>query len=226
MEKLGEQIRGCCSLDQTSVWSRHRPDKLTIEVEVLIHYRHILNHLVVDCERKWTVREDSWSLIWMPRRIDLPSIKMEKKQRRIVFLGGHNRRMMFTFEHIQFEVTLRHPCIAFKGPVWHSVERYMWRYKFGSLIHCLPDMKNWLIGKDLDAGKDLRREEKGTTEDEMVGWHHRVDGLAFEQAPWVGDGQGSLTCYSPWGCKESGTTDCTELNCDIKGKIWKFWDWE
>ena len=66
-----------------------------------------------------------------------------------------------------------------------------------------PDAKSWLIGKDPDAGKDWRWEEKGTTEDEMVGWHHRHDGHEFEQAPGVGDGQGGLVCCSPWGCKES-----------------------
>ena len=53
----------------------------------------------------------------------------------------------------------------------------------------LPDAKTWLIGKDRDAGKELRQEEKGTTEDEMVGWHHRLDGHEFEQAPEVDDGQ-------------------------------------
>ena len=64
-----------------------------------------------------------------------------------------------------------------------------------------PDAKNWLTGKDLDAGKDWRQEEKGTTEDEMVGWQHRLDGHEFEQAPGVGDGYGSLVCCSPWGCR-------------------------
>ena len=62
-----------------------------------------------------------------------------------------------------------------------------------------PDVKNWRIGKDPDAGKDWRREEKGTTEDEMVGWHHRLNGLQFERAPGVGGGQGGLLCCSPWG---------------------------
>ena len=70
-----------------------------------------------------------------------------------------------------------------------------------------PNGKNWLTGKDLDAGKDWRREEKGTTEDEMVGWHHRLNGQEFEQALGVGDGQGGLACYSPWGCKESDTAE-------------------
>ena len=78
-----------------------------------------------------------------------------------------------------------------------------------------PDAKNWLIGKDPNVGKDWRREEKGTTEDGMVGWHHRLD--AYEQALGVGDGQGSLACCSPWGLKESDTpeqlnwTDTREL---------------
>ena len=71
----------------------------------------------------------------------------------------------------------------------------------------LPDVKNWPIGKDTDAGKDWRQEEKGTTEDEMVGWHHRLDGHEFEQVLGVGDEQESLACCSPWGCKESDMTE-------------------
>ena len=70
-----------------------------------------------------------------------------------------------------------------------------------------PDMKNWLTGKDRDAGKDWRQEEKGMTKDEMVGWHHRLNRHEFEQAPGVGDGQGSLACCSPWSCKELDTTE-------------------
>ena len=69
-----------------------------------------------------------------------------------------------------------------------------------------PDAKNWLIGKDSDAGKDWRQEEKGMTEDEIVGWHHWLDGCEFEWTPGVGDGQGGLMCCSPWGCKESDMT--------------------
>ena len=70
-----------------------------------------------------------------------------------------------------------------------------------------PDAKNWLIAKDPDAGKDWRREEKGVTQDEMVGWHHRLHGLEFEQALGVGDEQGSLVCCSPWEWKELDTTE-------------------
>ena len=70
-----------------------------------------------------------------------------------------------------------------------------------------PDVKNWLIGKDPDAKKDWMRTEKGITEDEMAGWHHRLDGHEFEQALRVGDGQGGLICCSPWDHKESDTTE-------------------
>ena len=70
-----------------------------------------------------------------------------------------------------------------------------------------PDIKNWLIGKDPDAGKDWRREKKGITEDEMVGLHHQLDGHEFEQALGVGDGQGSLAGCSPRGYKESDMTE-------------------
>ena len=69
------------------------------------------------------------------------------------------------------------------------------------------DAKNWLIWKDPDAGKDWRREEKWTTEDEMVGWHHQLNGHEFEWIPEVGDVQGGLACCSPWGCKESDTNE-------------------
>ena len=66
-----------------------------------------------------------------------------------------------------------------------------------------PNVKNWLIGKDPDAGKDWRWEEKGMTEEEIVGWRHQLNGHEFEQTPGVGDGQGGLAYGSPWGRKES-----------------------
>ena len=76
-----------------------------------------------------------------------------------------------------------------------------------------PDGKNWLIGKDPDARKDWRQEEKGMTEDEMVGWHHRLNGQEFEQALGVGDGQESLACHSPWVPKSwTQLSNWTELN--------------
>ena len=75
-------------------------------------------------------------------------------------------------------------------------------YYFGHLM-----WKSKLIGKDRDTGKDWRQEEKGTTEDEMVGWHHWLNGHEFEEASGVGDGQGGLACCSPWGHKGLDTTE-------------------
>ena len=72
-----------------------------------------------------------------------------------------------------------------------------------------PHAKSWLIGKDSNAGKDWGQEEKGTTEDDMAGWHHRLNGHELGWTPGVGDGQGGLVCCNSWGHKES---DATELN--------------
>ena len=71
----------------------------------------------------------------------------------------------------------------------------------------LPDAKNWLSEKDPDTGKDWKQEEKGITEDKMVGWYHWLDGHEFEQEAVVHDGQGSLACCSTWGHKESDMTE-------------------
>ena len=79
--------------------------------------------------------------------------------------------------------------------------------KAETLVLWPPDENNWLIWKDPDAGKDWGQEEKGTTEDEMVGWHHRLDGHGFGWTPGVGDGQGDLACCGSWGHKESDTTE-------------------
>ena len=98
-----------------------------------------------------------------------------------------------------------------------------------TLILWPPDGKNWLIGKDPDAGKDWRWEEKGMTEDEMVGLHHRLNGHEFECVLGDGEWQGSLACCSPWGCKESDTTEWLNnsifdwyisqiSSCIVKGK--------
>ena len=106
----------------------------------------------------------------------------------------------------------------FLHSVWRSLGPFM-------LNKCLlidtfwqSAAKNWLIGKDPDAGKDWRQEEKGTTEDEMVGWYHQLSGHEFEWTLGVGDGQGGLACCSPWGCKELDTTErlnWSELNRHI-----------
>ena len=108
----------------------------------------------------------------------------------------------------------------------------------------LPHVKSWLIGKDSDAGKDWRQEEKRMTEDEMAGWHHRLDGRKFEWTPGDGDGQGCLACCDSWGHKESNNDWGTELNWTDGaalltmskpltvwitincGKFWKRWEYQ
>ena len=98
----------------------------------------------------------------------------------------------------------------------YSLEGPMWKLKLQHFGHLMA--KNWLTGKDPDARKHWRQEEKGMIEDEVVGWHYRLDGHEFEQAPGIGDGQGSLACCSPWGCKES---DMTEGLNWTEGCSWK-----
>ena len=84
----------------------------------------------------------------------------------------------------------------------------------------LPDGKSWLIWKDPDARKHWRQEEKGTTEDEMVGWHHWINGHEFGWTPGVGDGQGGLACYSSWSQKESDMTE------QLNWYYYSSWTWK
>ena len=86
-----------------------------------------------------------------------------------------------------------------------SLEGLMMKLKLQSFGHLMQRADS--LAKTLVLGKIERQEEKGMTEDEMVGWYHRLDGHEFEQALGVGDGQGSLACCSPWGCKESDMTE-------------------
>ena len=92
----------------------------------------------------------------------------------------------------------------------YSLETLMLKLQYFGHLMQRPDIR-----KDPDAGKDQRQEEKGMKEDEMVGWHHRLNGYEFEQALGYGDEQGSLVCYSPWDCKDSDTTE--QLNNNKKG---------
>ena len=108
------------------------------------------------------------------------------------------------FQIVVLEKTLKSPldCKGIK-PVNHNGNQ-LWIFirRTDAEAEAPPDVKSRLIGKDPDAGEDWRPEEKGTTEDEMVGWHHRLNGHEFEYTPGVGDGQGGLECSSPWGHKE------------------------
>ena len=98
------------------------------------------------------------------------------------------------------------------SPFWRrSALGFLWKEWCSSWnltpVFWLPHAKSWLIGKDSDAGWDLGQEEKGTTEDEMSGWHHWLNGRESEWTPGVGDGQWRLACCNSWGRKESDTTE-------------------
>ena len=103
---------------------------------------------------------------------------------------------------------------AFELWCWRRLLRVPWTARRsnqsilkGTPILWPPDAESWLIWKDPDAGKYWGQEEKGTTEDEMLGWHHRHNGHGFGWTPGVGDGQGGLACCSSWSRKESDMTE-------------------
>ena len=126
------------------------------------------------------------------------------------------------FWTVVLEKTLESPLDCKKIQSVHSKGDQPWVF-FGRTdanaetpILWTPHAKSWLIGKDPDARRDWGQEEKGTTEDEMAGWHHWLDGREFEWTLGDGDGQGGLVCYSSWGRKDSDTTE--QLNwTDTKG---------
>ena len=92
-----------------------------------------------------------------------------------------------------------------------------------TLILWSPDAKSWLIGKDPDAGKDWGQQEKGTTEDEMVRWHHRLNGHVFGWTPRAGDGQGGLACCGSWGRKESDMIEWLNWTELLEGIVSLYW---
>ena len=128
------------------------------------------------------------------------------------------------FHTVVLEKTLESPldCKEIKpvNPKGNQSWIFIGRTDAEAAILQLPDVKSWLIGKDHDVGKDWRQ-EKGTTKDEMVGWHQRVNGHEFEQTP--GDGQVSLAYWSPWDHKESDTPE--QLNSNntsvLKVRKWR-----
>ena len=118
------------------------------------------------------------------------------------------------FWTVVLEKTHESPLDCWEIQLVHSKGDQSWVFfsispdaKAETLILWPPHVKSWLIGKDSNAGRDWGQEEKETTEDKMVGWHHRLDGHEFEWTPGVGDGQGGLACCVSWGLKESDMTE-------------------
>ena len=125
------------------------------------------------------------------------------------------------FQTVVLEKTLESPLDCKMKPVnpkWNQSWIFFGRTDSEAPILWTPDARNWLSGKDPYAANDWRQEEKGTREDEMVGRHHQLNGHEFEQAPGVGDGQGSLVCCSPKDQSQTRLRDWTELNDLSYGK--------
>ena len=125
------------------------------------------------------------------------------------------------FWTVVYEKTLESPLDCKEVPPVHPKGDQSWVFigrtdvEAETPILWPPNAKSWLTGKDLDAGKDWKQEEKGMTENEMVGWCYQLDGRGFGWTPGVGDGQGGLACCGSWGHKESDTTErlnWTEMN--------------
>ena len=118
---------------------------------------------------------------------------------------------------------------AFELWCWRRFLRVPWTWTAETPVLWPPHEKSWLIGKDSDVGRDWGQEEKGMTEDEMAGWHHRLDEHEFGWTSGDGDGQGGLACCNSWGCKESDTTErlnWIELNWTIHaGPGWQITSW-
>ena len=118
-----------------------------------------------------------------------------------------------TFELWRWRKLLKSPLDCKEIQPVHSKGDQSWVFIGGTDVEAETpilwpsDVENWLIWKDPDAGKDWGQTEKGMTEDEMVGWHHRLSGHGFGLTPGVGDGQGGLACCGSWGRKESDMTE-------------------
>ena len=124
------------------------------------------------------------------------------------------------FWTVVLEKTLESPLDCKEIQPVHSEGDHPWNFfgrndaKAETPVLWPPHAKSWLIGKEYSAGRDWGQEEKGTTEDEMAGWHHWLDGHESEWTPGVGDGQGGLACCDSWGRKESDTTEWL-IWCDL-----------
>ena len=172
----------------TNLDSIFRSRDITLPTNVRLVKAVVFPVVMYGCE-SWTVKKAEWRIdvfeLWCWRR--LLRVPMDCKEIQPVHSKGDQPWVFFGRNDAEAETPILWP----------------------------PHAKNWLIGKDSDAGRDWGQEEKGTTEDEMAGWHHQLNGHESEWTPGDGDGQGGLACCDSWGHKESDTTErlnWTELN--------------
>ena len=159
----------------TNLYSILKSKDITLLIKVYIVKVMVFPVVMYGCE-SWTIKKAE------PQRIDAFELWCWRRLMRVPWTARRSNQSIL--KEIKPE---------------YSLEGLMLQRKLQYFGHLMA--KSWVIGKDLDAGKDWRQEEKRTTEDEMVGWHHQLDGHEFEKAPKVDDGQGGLACCSPWGCR-------------------------
>ena len=152
--------------------------------------------------------EDPWRRKWQPAPVFFPGNSMDREAWQAPVHGVAKSRTWLRTQRKQLLNTVQIAEIQPINPKGNQPWAFTGRTDAEAETPVLwpPDAKSRLIRKDPDAGKDWRQEEKGMAEDEMVGWHHWLNGHEFEQAPGDGEGQGSLECCSPWGHKESDMT--------------------
>ena len=166
-----------------------------------------------------TPRKESYDKlsIFKSRDITLPTkVHLVKAMVFPVVMYGCERwtvKKAWSFWTVVLEKTLESPLDCKEIQPVHSKGGQSWVFigrtdaKAETPVLWPPHAKSWLIGKDSDAGRDWGQEEKGTTEDEMAGWHYWLDGHEFGWTPGLGDGQGGLVCCNSWGRKESDMTE-------------------
>ena len=180
----GHETKRCLLLGRkvrTNLDSIFKSRDITLSTKV-----HLVKAMVFSSNNVW-MQELDYKGSWAPKNWCFWSVVLEKtlqsplngKEIQPVHLKGDQSRMFIGRTDVEAETPI----------LWPS------------------DVKSWLIWKDPDDGKNWGQEEKGPTEDEMVGWHHWLDGHGFGWTPGAGDGQGGLACCSSWGRKESDTTE-------------------
>ena len=177
------KLKDACSLEEklwTNLDSILKSRDITLQTKVCLAKTMVFPVVVYGCE-SWTIKQtERW-------RTDAFELWCWRRLLRVPWTSGRSNQL------IPKEISPD-----------YSMEGLMLKLKLQYSGHLMLSRS---IRKDADAGKSWRREEKWTTENEMVGWHHWLDGHEFEQALAVGDGQGSLVCYSPRGHKGSDTTE-------------------
>ena len=168
----------------TNLDSTLKSRDITLPTKVHLVKAMVFPLVMYRCE-SWTIKKnESW-------RIDAFELWYWRRLLRVHWTARRPNKWILKGINPEYSLEGQTPIL------WPPVRRaYSW-----------PHVKSWLIRKDTDARKDWRKEEKGMTENKIVGWHHWLNGNEFEQAPWDCERQGHLACCSPWGCKEADTAE-------------------